>query len=191
MIIAIIILLFTSLFFSGSETALTATNKMKLQTKANSNDKKSEKLLNLVSQPGEFITAILIGNNIANIALPTLVTMLALEYGINAALASAALTITIIIFSEVIPKSIAATFPDRIAYIVYPAIRFFVIIFKPLTFILNSITGFIIRLLSKGREKDVSISKEELRTMVDIAGSEGTLKQKNHIVLKGYWIFTI
>src|SRR5699024_4310304 len=132
-IIAIIILLFVSFFFSGSETALTAANKMKLQTKAGNGDKKSEKLLNLISKPSEFITTILIGNNIANILLPTLVTALAIDYGFNIGIASAILTVTIIIFSEVIPKSIAASFSERIAYIIYPVIRFFVILFKPIT----------------------------------------------------------
>ncbi|WP_099157480.1 hemolysin family protein [Virgibacillus ndiopensis] len=185
MIIAIIILLIVSFFFSGSETALTATNKMRLQTKASNNDKKSEKLLELVSKPGEFITSILIGNNIANIILPTLVTMVALDYGFNVAIASAILTIVIIIFSEVIPKSIAAAFPDRIAYTVYPVIRFIIIIFKPLTLMLNSITGFIIKLLSKEQEENMSISKEDLRAMVDIAGTEGTFKQEESHRIKG------
>ncbi|WP_026907973.1 hemolysin family protein [Paucisalibacillus globulus] len=185
MIIAIIILLFVSFFFSGSETALTAANKMKLQTKASNNDKKSEKLLDLVSKPSEFITTILIGNNIANILLPTLVTMVALEYGVNVAIASAVLTITIIVFSEVLPKSIAAAFADKIAYIVYPVIRFFTIIFKPLTFLLNGMTGLIIKLLSKNDEDNISISKEELRVMVDIAGTEGTFKREESFRIKG------
>ncbi|WP_096271837.1 hemolysin family protein [Paucisalibacillus globulus] len=185
MIIAIIILLFVSFFFSGSETALTAANKMKLQTKASNNDKKSEKLLDLVSKPSEFITAILIGNNIANILLPTLVTMVALEYGVNVAIASAVLTITIIVFSEVLPKSVAAAFPDKIAYIVYPVIRFFTILFKPLTMLLNGMTGLIIKVLSKNDEDNVSISKEDLRTMVDIAGTEGTFKREESFRIKG------
>ncbi|GAB3049654.1 hemolysin family protein [Virgibacillus ainsalahensis] len=185
MIIAIILLLFVSLFFSGSETALTATNKMRLQTKANNNDKKSEKLLDLVSKPGDFITAILIGNNIANILLPTLVTMIALEYGFNVGLASAILTVTIIIFSEVIPKSIAATFPDRIAYFVYPVIRFVVIILKPITIMLNWLTDFIVKMLSKEEADNTSISKEDFRAMVDIAGSEGTFEQEESFRIKG------
>lgn len=185
MIIAIIILLFVSFFFSGSETALTATNKMRLQTKANNNDKKSEKLLELVSKPGEFITAILIGNNVANILLPTFVTMLAIEYGFNVGFASAILTIMIIVFSEVLPKSVAATFPDRIAYIVYPIIRLVVIILKPITIMLNALTGFIVKLLSRNQEEDVSISKEELRAMVDIAGSEGTFQKDESYRIQG------
>ncbi|MBO0993683.1 hemolysin family protein [Bacillus sp. SD088] len=185
MIIAIIFLLFVSFFFSGSETALTATNRMRLQTKASNNDRKAEKLLNLVSKPSEFITTILIGNNIANILLPTLVTTIAIQYGFNIGFASAILTVAIIIFSEVIPKSVAAVFPDRIAFLVYPVIRFFVIIFKPVTIVLNWLTGFITRALLKGQPNDVSISKEELRTMIDIAGSEGTFNQAESHRIKG------
>lgn len=185
MIIAIIFLLFVSFFFSGSETALTATNKMKLQTKARNGDKKSERLLNLVSKPSEFITTILIGNNVANILLPTLVTALAIDYGVNIGVASAILTVTIIVFSEVIPKSVAASFSERIAFIVYPVIRFFVILFKPITFLLNKLTGYITRSLSKGEVENVSVSKDELRAIVDIAGSEGMLEKDESFRIKG------
>ncbi|MFG6149396.1 hemolysin family protein [Halobacillus sp. B23F22_1] len=185
MIIAIILLIFVSLFFSGSETALTATNKMRLQTKAGQQNKKAEKLLNLVSRPQEFITTILIGNNIANILLPTLVTTIAIQYGFSVGLASAILTIVIIIFAEVIPKSVAAAFPDRIAYMVSPIIRFFVIVFKPITIVLNWLTGAITRALSKNQDEEMSVSKEELRTMVDIADSEGTFDQTESFRIKG------
>lgn len=189
MIIVIIFLLFVSFFFSGSETALTATNKMRLQTRASNNDKKAEKLLNLVSKPSQFITAILIGNNIANIVLPTLVTTLAIQYGFNVGLASAILTVTIIVFSEVLPKSVAAAFPERIAFLVYPVIQFFVVIFKPITIVLNWLTSFITKALSKGQPNDVSISKDELRAMVDIADSEGTFNQAESHRIKGAFDF--
>ncbi|QHE51172.1 hemolysin family protein [Pontibacillus sp. HMF3514] len=185
MIIAIILLLFVSLFFSGSETALTATNKMKLQSKVNQNDKKAEKLLNLISRPSEFITTILIGNNIANILLPTLVTTLAIQYGYNVGVASAILTVTIIIFSEVIPKSVAAAYPDRIALTVSPVIRFFVLVFKPVTIVLNWLTGFVTNAIAKGKTSDVTVSKEELRTMVDVADSEGTFNKAEYQRIKG------
>src|SRR5699024_10272414 len=185
-IIAIIILLLLSFIFSGSETALTAVNKMRIQTKAENNeDKRSKKLLQLLSDPEEFITAILIGNNIANILLPTLVTMVAIEYGINVGIASAVLTLTIIIFAEVIPKSVAASFSERIAYLVYPFIKLVIFILKPLTKLLNALTGFIIKVLSKGEMENATVSKEDFRTMVDIAGKEGTFKQEESHRIKG------
>ncbi len=117
--------------------------------------------------------------------MPTLVTTIAIEYGFNVGLASAILTITIIIFAEVIPKSIAATFPDRIAYIVYPVIKTIVVILKPITILLNKLTDFITKMLSRGQEQDVSISKDELRAMVDIADSEGMFHQEESHRIKG------
>lgn len=185
MIIAIIILLFASSFFSGSETALTSTNRIKLQTKAKNGDKKSAKLLHLVSKPSEFITSILIGNNIANIILPALVTTIAIEYGYNIGIATAILTVAIIIFAEIIPKSIAAAFPERIAYIVYPIIRTIITIFKPLTIVLNWLTGSITKALSKGEPESVSVSKEELRAIIEIADSEGMLQKDESYRIKG------
>lgn len=181
MIIAIILLICVSFFFSGSETALTAANKVKLQAEADSNQK-SAKLLKLLDKPSEFITTILIGNNIANILLPTLVTILAVDMGLNVGVASAILTVVIIIFAEVIPKSVAATLPDPIARLVFPIIQFFVVIFKPLTKVLNMITDSINRLITRGRNEE-GMSKEEVRAMVSIAGSEGAFNEieKNRI----------
>ncbi|MCU5745926.1 CNNM domain-containing protein [Staphylococcus sp. SQ8-PEA] len=177
MIISIIILLFASFFFSGSETALTAANRMKIQTAAQKGDSKARKLSELLNKPSEFITTILIGNNIANIILPTLVTMLAVQLGLNLGIATAVTTIAIIIISEVIPKSIAATYPDRIAQLVFTPIRFFVFIFKPITKLLNALTDGINHLLAKGGTEERRYSKEEIRQMVTIAGSEGAFNE--------------
>ena len=74
--IALGFFLFMSFFLSGSETALTAVNRMKVQLRADQGDRKSVKLLKLISKPDRMITAILIGNNIANIMMPTIVTMI-------------------------------------------------------------------------------------------------------------------
>ncbi|SFO91734.1 hemolysin family protein [Salibacterium halotolerans] len=185
MIAAIIVLLCVSLFLSGSETALTAVNQMKVKSRADNGDKASQKLLHMISRPDEMITAILIGNNISNITLPTLVTIVALDYGINVGIASAALTVTIIIFSEVLPKSTAATFADRIAYLVAPVIRAVMTVFKPLTFLLSHFTGAVIRIISKGEKEQSSFSKEELKTMVDIGSSEGTFESDETQRIKG------
>ncbi|CAM2739657.1 DUF21 domain-containing protein [Mammaliicoccus fleurettii] len=188
MIIAIILLIFVSCFFSGSETPLTAANRVKLKSEADQNNKKSANLLKLLDKPSAFITTILIGNNIANILLPTLVTILAVDLGLNVGIASAILTVVIIVFAEVIPKSIAATFPDPIARLVFPIIRFFVIILKPITVVLNAITDGINRLLSRGQENQ-GMSKEEVRTMVSIAGTEGAFNEMERNRIQGVMNF--
>lgn len=185
MFIAIAFFLMMSFFLSGSETALTAVNKTKIKTRADNDDKKSRNMLKLVSKPDELITSILIGNNISNIMLPTLVTIVALEYGINVGLATGTLTVVLIVFAEVLPKSIAATFADRVSYIVFPVIRILVWIVKPLTFFLSKFTRFVIRTISSKNPDEVSISKEDFITMVDIAAKEGTFRSEEKQRIKG------
>lgn len=183
--IAIALLFMASFFFSGSETALTAANKMRLQTKAAQGDKKSERLLNLVTNANDFIPGILIANNVPNITLPSLVTIVALEYGWSVGLATGILTVMIIIFSEVLPKSIAAAFPDRIAYLVYPPMKVVLTLLKPFTYLLNKFTQLIIKLLGKNDANQASFSKDEMRAMVDIGLTEGTFKNDEVYRLKG------
>src|SRR5690606_30360605 len=134
--IALGICLALSFFFSGSETALTAVNRMKVQLRAEQGDRASQKLLVLLSKPDRMITTILIGNNIVNIAMPTLLTIIALQYGWDIAIATAVLTVLIIIFGEVLPKTISVTFSDRVAYLVAPIIALLVQILRPVTFLL-------------------------------------------------------
>jgi Mg2+/Co2+ transporter CorB len=183
--IAILFFMLMSFFLSGSETALTAVNKMKIQTRADNGDKSAEKLLNLISKPDQLITAILIGNNIANIMLPTLVTIVAIEYGFNVGIATGILTVVLIIFAEVLPKSIAATFSEKIAYTVAPVISILLVLFKPLTFLLSMFTRAVIKTLSKGQVEEATISKEELKTMLDIASTEGTFHNEETQRIKG------
>lgn len=179
------ICLMLSFFFSGSETALTAVNRMKVQLRAEQGDGASQKLLVLLSKPDRMITTILIGNNIVNIAMPTLLTIIALNYGWDIALATAALTVLIIIFGEVLPKTIAVTFSDRVAYLVAPVIGLLVQLLRPITFLLAQLTNIFIRILSKGAVKEATMTKEELRSMVDIASTEGTFEEDESERLKG------
>lgn len=189
LIIGIIILFIASSYFSGSETALTATNEMKLQLKAASGDKKAERLLKLVNNPDLFIPGILIANNVPNIVLPSLVTIVALEFGWNIGITTAVLTVLIIIFAEVMPKSVAAAFPERISYIVYYPTMLILLILKPFIWLLNLLTKTTIRLLGKGEDEEITISKAEMRAMVDIAHTEGTFKNDEMYRLKSMMDF--
>lgn len=184
LIISIIILFIASGYFSGSETALTATNEMKLQLKAASGDKKSARLLKLVNNPDLFIPGILIANNVPNIILPSMVTIVAVEYGWNIGITTGILTVLIIIFAEVMPKSIAAAFPEKIAHIVFFPTMLILQILKPFIWLLNLLTKTTVKLLGKSEEEQVTISKAEMRAMVDIAHSEGTFKSDDVYRLK-------
>ncbi|WP_153730300.1 hemolysin family protein [Sporosarcina obsidiansis] len=185
MFIALGLCLFVSFFLSGSETALTAVNRMKIQLRADQGDKKSIKLQQLISKPDRMITAILIGNNVANILMPTIVTMIAIDKGLSVGIMTGILTVVLIIFGEVLPKTIAATFADRIAYVVAPPITVIVKLLIPLTAILALFTNFFVRLISKGAVTEATLTKEDVRSMVDIASTEGTFGQDESIRLKG------
>ena len=185
MFIALGFFLLMSFFLSGSETALTAVNRMKVKLRADQGDQASEKLFKLLSKPDRMITAILIGNNIANIMMPTLVTIIGIERGWKVGIATGALTVIIIVFGEVLPKTIAATFADRMAYVVAPTITLLVIVLTPLTALLASFTNIFIRIISKGTVKEATLTKEDLKSMVDIASIEGTFEQDETLRLKG------
>ena len=95
--------------------------------------------------------------------------------GISVGIASAVLTVVIILISEVIPKSVAATFPDKITRLVYPIINICNCV-RPYHITLNKLTDSINRSLSKGQPQEHQFSKEEFKTMLAIAGHEGALK---------------
>ncbi|WP_088008776.1 hemolysin family protein [Indiicoccus explosivorum] len=190
MFIALAFFLAMSFFLSGSETALTAVNRMKVQLRAEQEDAAAQRVLRLVSKPDRMITTILIGNNIANIMLPTLVTTIAITRGWEVGLATGILTVVLIVFGEVLPKTIAATFADRVAYVVAPVISVLVTVLRPLTWILAQFTNVFIRLISRGQVKEATLTKEELRSMVDIASSEGTFEEEESLRLMGVLDFS-
>ncbi|MFW3643234.1 hemolysin family protein [Staphylococcus caprae] len=189
MIVAIVILIFVSFFFSRSETALTAANRTKFQTEAKNGDRKAQGLTRLLDKPSEFITTILIGNNVANIILPILVTILAIRMGVNIGIAAAIITIVIILISEVIPKSVAATFPDKISRLVYPVINICVIVLKPITVLLNKMTDGINHMFSRGKPVEKRFNKEEIRTLLNIAGREGAFNEVENARLQNVMDF--
>ena len=182
--LGLIICLLISFFFSGSETALTAINKIKVQLRANQGDRMSQKLNLLISQPDRMITTILIINNTVNILMPTLLTIIALRHGWQISVATTVLTIIIIIFGEVLPKTIAVTFADRLAYVVAPFIALCVKILRPITWIVQGFTNMFIRILSNGAVTEATLTKEEFRGMVDFASTEGAFDEIESVRLK-------
>ena len=177
--------LIMSFFLSGSETALTAVNRMKVQLRADQDDNKSQKLLKLISKPDRMITAILIGNNFAKIMMPTIITMIGIERGWKVGIATAILIIVIIVFGELLPKTIAATFSDRTAYFVAPIITLLVAVLTPITALLAMFTNLFIRIISKGAVTEATLTKEDLKSMMDLATIEGTFEKDETLRLKG------
>lgn len=179
------IALLVSFFLSGSETALMTVNRMKVRLRADQGDRASEKLLDLLSKSDRMIVTILVGNTIANIALTLLTILIAEYYHWNVIWSVAILTLIIILFAEVLPKTIAATFSDVVVYAIAPIIRLLVVLLRPITLLIAGLINMMIRIGSQGTVKETTISKEELLNMVDIASTDGTFEDEESERIKG------
>ena len=165
-----------SAFFSSSETGMMSINRYRLSHQANSGERRAQRVVRLLARPDRLIGVILIGNNFINNLAASIATIIAIHYFgevTGPAVATALLTITILIFAEVTPKTYAAITPERIAY---PASRVLEPLLKllyPLVWLVNVISNGLLRLLGV-KSIDGSgdhLTRDELRTVVHEAGT--------------------
>lgn len=178
-IVAIVVLLLLSGLFSATETAFSSLNKIRIKNLSTSNSKKSRLVARLYNDYDSLISTILIGNNIVNIAASTISTLLFAKLITNPALAptvsTIVMTIIVLIFGEITPKSIAKRSPEFFAHFVAPFILVVYYLFYPLTWLFGLWQKFISKIFKK-RDED-SITDEELITIVDEAETEGGLDE--------------
>lgn len=179
-IILLILLIILSALFSSAETAFTAVNKLKLRHMAEEGNKRAKRTLKLVDNPSKIISTLLIGNNIVNIFASALTTLIAIEkFGYSAtALATSLLTIVIIIFGEITPKSFATQYAERVAMAFSKPVGILMVLLTPLVIIFYSIASFIIKLFGGNiNQGHPLVTEEELKTMVDVGSEEGVFEQ--------------
>lgn len=173
--IALGVLLLISGYFSGSETGMMSVNRYKLRHDAQSGHKGAKRVSFLLDRPDRLIGLILIGNNLVNIAASAIATIIGMrlygDYGI--AIATIVLTLLILIFAEVTPKTIAALHPERVAYPSSLLLKPLLKVLYPVVAAVNFITNNMMRLMGirPDRANRDSLSAEELRTVVHEAGS--------------------
>ncbi len=173
--LSLLFLILLSGFFSGSETALMTLNRYRLRHKAEQGHKGALRARALLDRPDRLIGLILLGNNFVNILASSLATVIALRIGGEGAIAAAAgiLTLVILIFAEVTPKTLAALRPERLAYpsayVYTPLLK----ILYPIVWAVNIVTNGLLRLLGvrPDGESGHALSQEELRTVVSEAGA--------------------
>ncbi|SFV36989.1 Mg2+ and Co2+ transporter CorB, contains DUF21, CBS pair, and CorC-HlyC domains [Devosia crocina] len=184
----IVLLLAMSFFFSGSETALTAASRARMHQLARSGDKRAMLVETLTSEKERLIGAILLGNNIVNILASTLAASVLIavfgEAGI--AYATIAMTAAVVIFSEVLPKTLALMRPDGFALGVAPLVRIIVVIFAPVTLAVQAIVNSILRLFGLDASNQTDISgHDEIRGTLDLLHSEGGVVKDDRDMLGG------
>ncbi|MBU0499022.1 MAG: HlyC/CorC family transporter [Gammaproteobacteria bacterium] len=173
--LALAILILLSGFFSGSETALMTLNRYRLRHRARDGDPKALRVEALLKRPDRLIGLILLGNNFVNIFASSIATVIAIELGGEGAIpiAAALLTLIILIFAEVAPKTLAALKPDRLAY---PAAIIYVPLLKllyPFVWLVNSVANGLLKRMGVASDETNSgaLSQEELRTLVHEGGN--------------------
>ncbi len=178
-LVILIVLLALSAFFSSAETALTTVNKIKLKTLADDGNKKATKVLNVINRPKKMLSAILIGNNIVNLSASSLATTLAIQIfgSVGAGIATGILTLLILIFGEITPKSLATLNSTTLSLRFAPIIGFLMWILTPAIAVVNFLAGFCIRIFGIDPDfKDDTITEEEIRTMVDVSHENGVIE---------------
>ena len=172
--ITLVSLLIISGFFSGSETGMMAANKIKLKNLSKKSKRSAKRALTLLKRPDQLLSAILVGNNFANILASAIVTIMMINYfGGNVLLGSIILTIVILIFSEITPKTIATIKPESFATKSSFILNILVKIFKPLIFLTNFLSRLILKIFkldAKDATLNDNLNTEELRTLLDESG---------------------
>lgn len=186
-IILLIFLLGGSGFFSASETALTSLNRVRVRNMVEDNVKGAKTLENLINNPSRLLGTILVGNNVVNIGASSLATSIAIDLFGNTGvgIATGVMTLLVLVFGEITPKSLAAENSEKIALKVSGPISNLGKILSPIVRILLFITDGISKLLgAKSNENTPFITKSELRTMLNVSHEEGIIKagEKNMIV---------
>ena len=170
----LIFLLILSGFFSGSETGMMAANKIKLKNLSKKSKTSAKRALELLKKPDQLLSAILVGNNFANILASAIVTIIMIDYfGGNVLLGSVILTIVILIFSEITPKTMAAIKPESFATRSSFLLKILVYVFKPLIFLTNFVSKNILKIFNlnaKDATLNDNLNTEELRTLLDESG---------------------
>ena len=169
------VLIFISAYFSGSETGLMSLNRYRLRHLEQKNHKGAKRVAKLLARPDRLIGLILIGNNLVNIAASAIATIIGLRlFGdMGVLIATIALTLVILIFAEVTPKTLAALYPEKVAFPSSIILKVLLKLLFPLVIIVNWITNGILMLIGINAEQrdQHGLSSEELRTVVNEAGA--------------------
>ena len=188
----VVVLLMLSAFFSSAETALTTSNKIRLKGLADEGDKRAKRVLEITGDSGKMLSAILIGNNIVNLSASSIATALAIKLFGNAGagIATGTLTVLVLIFGEISPKTLATIHADKIALSYGGIIWGLIKVLTPVIFIINKLAiGFLRLLRVNVSNEPVPLTEAELRTIVDVGHQTGVIEQEEHEMINNVFDF--
>lgn len=188
----LIILLIGSGFFSASETSLMSLSKIRLRHMQDEGVKGAKRVSSLIEDPNSLLGSILVGNNVVNIAATSISTSLFITLlgSDGVPVATAVMTILVLIFGEITPKTIAANNSEKVAIFVSKPIKVIIFILRPIVWVFNLITGLIFKILGvKDKGAQPYITEEELKTMVNVSHEEGVLEIEERQIINNVFQF--
>lgn len=177
MIFALILLVLASATFSSIETAYSSSNRIRLKNFASDNNKKAQQVLDILDNFDKFLSTVLVGNNIVNITATTISTLLFtgfFGFSKGPTISTIVITLIVLIFGEISPKSIAKRIPEDLAMSTVGLVRFLMVVLTPLTIFFKAVRSLLDKII-KIKETDSDIT-DELMTMVEEAENEGDLE---------------
>ena len=189
-LITVLVLVLLSAFFSSSETALTTANKVRLKALADDGDKRAQTALNVLDKYGKMLSAILIGNNIVNLSASSIATTLAFRIHISAGIVTGILTVMVLIFGEIIPKNTAMVYSEKMALFYAGIIAGLMKIMTPLIFIVDKLSGALMKLFRVDAAKRTAMTETELRTYVEVSHEDGVIESEEREMIYNVFDFS-
>lgn len=186
------LLLAASAFFSSAETALSTVNRIRIRTLAEEGNKRAITLTKIIDDSGKMLSVILIGNNVVNLSASSLATILATKLlgSAGAGIATGILTLLILVFGEISPKTMATIYAESISLTYAPLIYGLMKLLTPVVFIVNLLTtGFLKLLRVDTKKKDEVYTESELRVIMDASHEEGIIENEEHQMINNVFDF--
>ena len=192
LLVLVILLLGLSGFFSSAETALTTVSKMRIRTLAEAGDKKAITLMKVIENPGKMLSMILVGNNIVNLSASSMMTTLTMElFGSKAVgVATGVLTLLILVFGEITPKTMATLNAERLSLAYAGIVYWLMRLLTPVIFLVNKLSTAVMFLLRVDpNKKPDAITEDELRTIVEVSHEEGVIESEEKKMINNVFDF--
>ncbi len=173
------VLVFLSAFFSGSETALMRSNRFKIRHLAEKGNKKASTVEDILKEPGQLISSILLGNNFLNVLASAIATALFIKvFGDRGIVyASIAMTVILLLFAEITPKTIAAYRADKMSMAVARPLKWIILFFSPVASILTAISRSMLSIFGVRMEKEDRITEEDIGSVIVMGRKEGFIQE--------------
>ena len=191
-LIIILILLVLSAFFSSAETALSTVNKVRIKTLAEDGNKKAIKVTKILDNYGKMLSTILIGNNIVNISVSSLVTSLVIDVfgNVYVGVATGLLTVLVLLFGEITPKNWANSNAEKISLAYSSIIYGLMKLLTPIIFIVDFLSTGVMKLLRIDLSKKDVMTENELRTYVDVSHQDGVIESEEREIIYNVFDFS-